>query len=393
MVTFAGRLSRLEASPTLAVAQLARELRADGVDIIDLGPGEPDFATPSVVCDAAKRAIDAGHTRYTDSNGIAELREAIAEKYNREYGSSISPSNVICGNGGKQELFNLMLALVDDGDEVIIPAPYWVSFPQQVQLVGGKPVIVELSASDGFRVHPWAIEEAVTDRTRVVILNSPSNPTGAIIEEEDLRKIAEICHARGVVLLYDETYEQFVYDGAEHASVAPWFDELSPGMVIVNSMSKTYAMTGWRIGYAIAAEVIVKALGKIQSHSTSNPASISQYAACDGLRHGDPDIERMIEAYGERRGWLVPALRQIPGFECAPPGGAFYVFPDVSSHYRDEISGSVDFTRFLLDEARVAVVPGAAFGNDAHVRMSYAIELDRLKEAVERIRAAVETRD
>ncbi|MBW3565515.1 MAG: pyridoxal phosphate-dependent aminotransferase [Acidobacteria bacterium] len=390
MVRFAGRLSRLETSPTLAVAKHAAELRKRGIDVIDLGPGEPDFATPENVCSAAVRAIGEGHTRYTDSNGILELRTAIADYYNERYGLDVSPAQVIAGNGGKQELFNLMLALVDEDDEVIIPSPYWVSFPQQVEIVGGSPVIVDLSADDGFRVTAEQIRSEITEHTRVLILNSPSNPTGAVIGREDLREIAELCHSEGIIVVFDETYEHFVYDGAEHASAMEWFEELSPSIVIVNSMSKTFAMTGWRIGWAVAHPDIIRALGKIQSHTTSNASSISQWAAVEGLVNGRESIGKMIEAYSERRAWLVPALAEIPGLDCEPPSGAFYVFPRVSELYSSSgIDSSASFARYLLDEARVAVVPGSAFGNDEHVRISYATSLELLKEAVGRIGEAV----
>lgn len=392
MVRFATRMERLTPSPTLQVMKRAGELRAQGIDVIDLGPGEPDFSTPPNVCDAARGAIEAGHTKYTDASGTAELRSAIAESYNLRYGSSYGAANVIAGSGGKQALFNLMLALVEEGDEVIIPAPYWVSFPQQVALVGAEPVIAEMDAADGFKPTRSLIEGAMTDRTRVVILNSPSNPTGAVIDREELAGIIELCAERGVVVVYDETYEYFVYDGNEHVSAAEWFGQYPETVVIVNSMSKTYAMTGWRIGFALAPETLVKALSSIQSHSTSNPSSISQYAAMEGLRGSQDSVEEMINAYSARRSWLVPQLSALPGFSCDPPGGAFYVFPRISELFgKGGITDSSSLATFLLDEARVAVVPGIAFGNDEHIRISYATSLDQLKEAVRRIREALES--
>ncbi|MBW3671675.1 MAG: pyridoxal phosphate-dependent aminotransferase, partial [Acidobacteria bacterium] len=326
-----------------------------------------------------------------DSPGTPELRTAVAESYNDRYGTSLASANVIAGCGGKQELFNLMLALVDDGDEVIIPAPYWVSFPQQVELVGGTPVIVDLSLENGFRPTPELIEAAFTDRTKIVILNSPSNPTGALIERDALGKIIEICAKRGVVLIYDETYEYFVYDGNEHVSAAEWIGQYPDTVVIVNSMSKTYAMTGWRIGFAIADQPLVKAMSSIQSHSTSNPSSISQHAAIEGLTGSKESLEEMIDAYSMRRSWLVPQLSSLPGFSCEPPGGAFYVFPYVADLFgKGEITDSTSLSSFLLERARVAVVPGIAFGNDEHVRISYATSLEKLQEAVQRMRQALE---
>lgn len=391
MVRLASRMNRLTPSPTLQVMKQASELRAQGIDIIDLGPGEPDFSTPDNVAAAGRKAIEDGHTKYTDSPGTPELRTAVANSYNDRYGTSLASSNVIAGCGGKQELFNLMLALVDEGDEVVIPAPYWVSFPQQVELVGGKPVIVDLDLKNGFRPTPDELEAAFTDRTKVLILNSPSNPTGAVIERDALRAIIELCAQRGVVLIYDETYEYFVYDGNDHVSAAEWFGEYPDTVVIVNSMSKTYAMTGWRIGFAIADQPLVKAMSSIQSHSTSNPSSISQHAAIEGLTGSRESLEKMIEAYSRRRSWLVPQLSSLPGFSCEPPGGAFYVFPHVGGLFgKGDITDSTSLSSFLLERARVAVVPGIAFGNDEHVRISYATSLETLQEAVQRMQQALE---
>ncbi len=391
MVRLASRMSRLTPSPTLQVKKRASELRAQGIDIIDLGPGEPDFATPRNVARAGERAIENGLTKYTDSSGTPELRKAIAESYNGRYGTKFTGANVIAGCGGKQELFNLMCALIDEGDEVILPAPYWVSFPQQIDLVGGRSVIVDLDIANGFRPTPEQIRGAITERTRALILNSPSNPTGAVIERDALGAIIEMCAERDIVVIYDETYEYFVYDGNEHVSAAEWFHQHPGTVVIVNSMSKTFAMTGWRIGYAIADEPLIKAMSSVQSHSTSNPSSISQYAALEAIKGGRESIEEMINAYSTRRSWLVPQLSSLPGFSCDPPGGAFYVFPHVADLYgKGGVTDSTSLTSFLLDRARVAVVPGIAFGNDDHVRISYATSLEKLQEAVTRIREALE---
>jgi aspartate aminotransferase len=391
MSRFATRMSRLTPSPTLQVMRRAAELQAEGIDVIDLGPGEPDFETPEAVCAAAKEAIDRGHTRYTDTPGVIELRSEIARSYNRRYGIDIQPSNVVAGCGGKQELFNLMLALVDEGDEVIIPAPYWVSFPQQVSLAGGRPVYVDLDREQGFRPTAAVIEKAVTERTKVVILNSPSNPTGAVIEADELEGIVRLCHERGLVLISDETYDRFIYDGHTHFSAASWIGEFPETVTVVNSMSKTYAMTGWRIGYAIGDAELMRGVSSIQSHSTSNPSSISQFAAIAGLQSGDESLNEMMRAYSERRSWLIPQISSIPGFSCDPPGGAFYIFPQVSDLYgREGITDSSTLAEFLLERARVAVVPGIAFGNDEHVRISYATSMENLHEAVNRMRGALE---
>ncbi len=389
-IRFAERVTSMQESPTLAVLNRATALITSGVDVVDFGPGEPDFATPLAVAEAGKRAIDKGFTKYTNASGIKMLREAIAARYNRRYGLGLGQEHVIAGNGGKQELFNIMLALVSEGDEVIIPAPYWVSFPDQVAFAGGKPVFARLDPANQFRARLSDIEAVATERTRGVILNSPCNPSGAVIRESELEKIVAWCVARGAFLIFDETYELFVYGSNEHASAVRWFERYPETVIIVNSMSKTFAMTGWRLGYAIAHPAIISALGKIQSHSTSNPSTIAQYAALEALTGVEEDVQRMFDAYSERRAWLVPALNDLPGICCTDPDGAFYVFPDVSAYYgKHGITDSTSFTAYLLEEARVAVVPGIAFGADEYVRISYATSMERIREGIVRLDAAL----
>jgi len=386
------RVTGIEVSPTLAVLNRAQELIAKGVDIVDFGPGEPDFRTPALVSEAGKQAIEQGFTKYTNASGTKALREAIANRYASRYGVKLTMEHVIAGNGGKQELFNLMLALVDDGDEVIIPSPYWVSFPDQVAFAGGKPVFARTSVDNQFRPMLAELEAVATERTRGVIINSPCNPTGAVIAESELRRIVEWCASRDLFLIFDETYEFFVYGNAKHASAMKWFDEYPETVIVVNSMSKTYAMTGWRLGYAVAHPELIAALGKIQSHSTSNPSSIAQAAALAALRGDETEVRRMYDAYCERRAWLVPAINAVDGFCCADPDGAFYVFPEVREFFgKGDIVDSQSFATFLLEKARVAVVPGSAFGADDFVRISYATSLDRLKEGVRRIEEAIST--
>jgi aspartate aminotransferase len=385
------RVTDIEVSPTLQVLNRAQELQSRGIDIVDFGPGEPDFATPPSVCAAGKRAIDEGFTKYTNALGTKALRDAIAARYNRRYGTSIVTENVITGTGGKQELFNVALALVSEGDEVIIPSPYWVSFPDQVSFAGGTPKFAKTDADNGYRPTLADIESVASERTRGVIINSPNNPTGAVITEGELRRIVEWCAARDAFLMFDETYEFFVYEGRKHASAAKWFDQYPETVVVVNSMSKTFAMTGWRIGWAIAHPDIINAVGKIQSHSTSNPSSISQVAALEALRGNEDEVKRMYEAYSERRAWLVPAINGVDGFCCADPDGSFYVFPEVKGFFgRGGIKDSTTFAQFLLDDARVAVVPGIAFGKDDCIRISYATSMERLKEGMRRIEAALQ---
>jgi aspartate aminotransferase len=384
------RVADIQVSPTLAVLNKASELKARGIHVVDLGPGEPDFPTPEPIAEAAKAAIDQGFTKYTNASGIQVLRERIANRYNRRYGTHLGADHVIAGAGGKQELFNLMLALVGEGDEVIIPSPYWVSFPDMVSFAGGKPVFARTDPANRFRPTAAAIEAVATERTRGVIVNSPCNPTGAVITETELGRIVEWCASRGIFLVFDETYELFVYEGNEHVSAIRWFEQYPETVIVVNSMSKTFAMTGWRLGYAVAHPDIISALGKIQSHSTSNPSTIAQHAALEALSSAEDDVQRMYDAYCERRSWLVPALDALPGVCCADPDGAFYVFPDISAHFgKAGIRDSQSFANYLLDEARVAVVPGGAFGADEFVRISYATSMDRLREGVARIDAAL----
>jgi len=389
-IRFTRRVREIEISPTIAVMNRAQELAAKGIDVVDFGPGEPDFATPPSIAAAGIRAIEQGFTKYTNALGTKALREGIAARYNRRHGTHIGAEHIIAGTGGKQELFNLMLSMVDAGDEVIIPSPYWVSFPDQVQFAGGKPVFARTHGQNRFRPTLEAIAAVATERTRGVIINSPNNPTGAVIEESELEQIVEWCAARGAFLVFDETYELFTYDGYRHASAIKWFEEFPETVAVVNSMSKTFAMTGWRLGYAVAHPAIIAAVGKIQSHSTTNPSSISQAAAIEALKADDSIAAAMHQAYTERRRWLVPAINAVDGISCNDPDGAFYIFPDVSALFgRGGIRDSNDVARYLLDEARVAVVPGLAFGADGFVRISYATSMERLREGVTRIERAV----
>ena len=343
------RVAELRISPTLAVMNKAQDLIARGVDVVDLGPGEPDFPTPPSIAAAGKTAIDRGFTKYTANAGTKALRDAVAARYNRRWGTELTADNIITGTGGKQELFNVVLCLVEEGDEVIIPSPYWVSFPDQVQFAGGRPVFARAS---GDRLRPTFrdIEAVATERTRGVIINSPCNPTGAVIAEGELRRIIEWCASRDCFLIFDETYEFFVYDGAEHVSAARWMNEYPETVICVNSMSKTFAMTGWRLGYAVAHGELVAAASKIQSHSTSNPSSISQAAALEALTGDtDADVRRMWEAYASRREWLIPAINAVDGFCCAHPDGAFYIFPEVKAFFgKSGIHDSQSFANLHL---------------------------------------------
>ena len=392
-MTLADRVNRIQPSQTLAVTALVAELRHQGKDIIDLGAGEPDFNTPEPVREAAIAAINAGFTKYTPASGTLELKEAICEKLKTENGLEYQPNQILVTCGAKHAVINALLVLCQKDDEVIIPTPYWTSYVEQVNFVGARPVLVETDEQTGFKITPDQLEEALTSRTRVLILNSPSNPTGAVYSEEELQALAGVLSRHEVFILSDEIYEKILYDGRRHHSLAQWPD-LKPRCIVVNGASKAFAMTGWRIGYLAAEEEIVKAALKIQSHSTSNPCSISQKASVAALRGGDRLVAPMLAAFQERRDFLFERLQQLPGFRCSKPGGAFYMFPDVTHWFGAEHDGTVlanntDFCTFLLEQAGVALVPGSAFGSERHVRISYATSIEQLQAAMERVEAAL----
>lgn len=387
----ARRASRIGESATLKVSRRAKELARQGIDVVDLGAGEPDFDSPSVAVEAARRALADGFTRYTPAAGIPELREALAERFARTYDAPWSAADVAVTVGAKGALFQLALALFDDGDEVILPTPAWVSFPEQIRFTGAEPVTVALAPEDGFRIHADALLERMTDRTRAVLVNSPSNPTGGVIGRDDLARLAAACAERDVLLITDETYERFVYGDEGHASAATLAREYPDHVVLVGSFSKTWAMTGWRLGYLFAPPAVLKAVLDIQSHAVSNPTSFAMKGALAALDGAEAEVEQMIAEYRRRRDFLVPRLNALAGVSCEPPEGAFYAFPDVSDCYREGVVGSLEFTEYLLEEARVAVVPGEAFGDDDHVRISFACSRETLGKGLERIAEALAT--
>lgn len=380
----AQRVSRIGESATLRVSRRAAQLRAEGVDVLDLGAGEPDFDSPSVAVESARKALEEGFTRYTPAAGIPALRKALAERYRSLYGAPWGAGDVVVTVGAKAALFELALALFDIGDEVVIPSPSWVSFPEQLRFAGADPVDVPTDPDDGFRIRAEPVIKAFTDRTRAVIVNSPCNPTGGVIGADDLERLTAACAERGVVLIADETYERFVYEG-EHASAAALAGRYPETVVLVASFSKTYAMTGWRIGYMFGPPPLVRAVSNIQSHATSNPTSFAQSGALTALTEAEPDVERMIATYRERREVLTRKLNELPGVSCSPPGGAFYAFPDVTGALCGDMPDSLSFAEKLLDEAAVAVVPGIAFGAEGHVRISFACSTEELERAIERI--------
>jgi len=393
---FASRASRVAASATLEVMRTAAALRASGVDVLDLGPGEPDFPTPDFVKAAGISAIQSGFTRYTDASGTAELRAAIAERYAREWKAPWGPADVVVTNGGKQALHTAILALFEEGDDVLVPVPYWVSFPEMVTLAGARPVFVPTSQENGFRLTASDVEAAATPATRGILVNSPTNPSGAVIEPAEIEKIVRLCAARGWMFLFDECYDRFVFEG-KHLSAAALAAEFPETVVLAGTFSKTYAMTGWRVGYACAARPVAEMIGRIVGHATSNVCSVAQAAALEALRRPDDSakaIETMLAEYRRRRAYLIPALNALPGFRCTPPGGTFYAFPDVSAWYGKTVggvavTGSASFAKALLDGAAVAVTPGSAFGEDRCVRISFATSMERLEEALKRLRGVL----
>ena len=379
MSFLADRLARIKPSPTIAMTTRASEMRAQGHDIISLSAGEPDFDTPEHIRDAGKAAIDAGHTRYTPVDGTPSLKRAICDKFARENGLDYAPSQISVGTGGKQILFNALMATLDHGDEVVIPAPYWVSYPDMVLLAGGVPVIVECGIADGFRLTPQALDAAITPRTKWLILNSPSNPSGAGYSRDEMRALADVMLRHpDVWILSDDIYEHLVFDGFEFVTPAQVEPQLKDRVLTMNGVSKAYAMTGWRIGYGAGPESLIRAMAKLQSQSTSNPCSISQYAAEAALTGPQDYVAESRAVFQRRRDLVVAGLNACPGIDCPVPQGAFYVYPSIAaligktSAAGTRIDDDEAFANALLDEAGVAVVFGAAFGLSPHFRISYA---------------------
>jgi aspartate aminotransferase len=382
----AKRLEVVSVSPTLAVMMEAKALKARGVDVIDFGPGEPDFDTPDNVKRAAAAAIEANQTHYTDTSGIVELRRAIAARYRERGGADWSEEQVITGVGGKNILFLLSLALFEPGDRVAIYAPYWVSFPEQVRLCGATPVLLRSREEDGFIPRARDLEPHA-GTLKAIILNSPCNPSGAVIPADEVERLAAFAERNGSVLIADETYDTFHYGPGPFASFAAHAARLRDRLVLVNSLSKTYAMTGWRVGYALAPKPLVDALRKIQSHDATHTSSISQAAAVEAIRGPQESVAAMLAEYRRRRDMLVPALNRIQGITCPSPGGAFYVFPNVTGAMRKlGAATSIDLGRRLMSEIGVATVPGEAFGVPGHLRLSYALAPERIRAGVDRLR-------
>ena len=384
----------LRPSPTLAVTMKAKALQKEGRDIIGFGAGEPDFDTPDNIKAAAIRAIQEGFTKYTPVGGIDELKDAVIEKLRKDNGLAYKRSQIVVSTGAKHTLFNMAQVLFGQGDEVIIPAPYWVSYPDIVLLADATPVIVDGGESEGFKITPAKLKKAITAKTKAIILNSPSNPTGAAYTLDELKGLAEVLKGTEIIVISDDIYEKVVYDDFRFSNMANVGEEMKEKTIVVNGLSKSHAMTGWRMGYAAGPDNVIAAMTEIQSQSTSNATSIVQKAAIEALLGDQSFIPKMVAEFKKRRDVIVGALNDIPGITCAMPPGAFYVFPKVSALYGRKYQGkpiatSNDFSEFLLEAANVAVVPGGAFGNDDHIRLSYATSMGLIVEGVKRIAGAV----
>ncbi len=394
MSVLSDRAKSLKPSPTLAINAKAKAMQAQGIQVISFGAGEPDFDTPDNIKKAAKKAIDDGFTKYTPVGGIDELKDAIINKFKRDSQLIYKRSEILVSCGGKHSFYNLAQAIFDRGDEIIIPAPYWVSYPPMVALAGGTPVIVETTEKNEFKITPEDLKKAITPKTKALIINSPSNPTGSAYSKKELEKISEIAISKNFFVISDEIYEKIVYDGFQFTSIASLSDEMKKKTIIVHGVAKTYAMTGWRIGYTAGSEEVISAMNNIQSQSTSNPTSIAQKASVEALAGPQGEVEKMVSAFTQRRNYIVDRLNKMPGVSCYKPAGAFYVFPNFSSYYGKSYQGkkienSTHLADFFLDAARIAVVPGVEFGADPFERLSYATSMEDIKEGMNRIEEAL----
>lgn len=389
------RTKQISASPTLALDAKTKKLISEGVDVVSFGVGEPDFDTPIHIRKTAIEAIEKGFTRYTASNGIADLRQAVCDKFRTDNGLDYKPAEVLVSSGAKHSIYNAVMALCEDGDEVLMPVPYWVSYPEMIRLAGGKPVEIPTTIATGFKVTAEQVEKAITPKTSLIIINSPSNPTGAIYTEEEMRAIAKVCVKHSVAVISDEIYEKLIYEG-KHVSFAALSPEAKDITITVNGVSKAFAMTGWRIGYAAGPKDAIDAMANLQSHSTSNANSIAQKAAVAGLKGPQEPLEAMRVEFEKRRNYMVNRLNEMPGFKCLTPPGAFYTYPDVSALIGKKVAGTIVtsdsvLADILLDDARIAAVPGSAFGSKGNLRFSYATSMKAIEEGMNRLAKVLTT--
>ncbi|HUU50787.1 MAG TPA: pyridoxal phosphate-dependent aminotransferase [Nitrospinota bacterium] len=388
------RVQDIKPSPTLEITAKAVAMKAQGIDVIGFGAGEPDFDTPENIKEAAIKALREGFTKYTPVDGIVELKDAIIEKFKRDSGLDYKRTEIIVSCGGKHSLYNIAQALFQKGDEVIIPSPYWVTFPAQVILAEATPIIIDTNEETEFKITRGHLEKNCSDKTKAIVINNPCNPTGAAYSKKELEELADFAVSKGIFIISDEIYEKIVYDGHQHTCIASLGEDIKQLTIVSNGLSKTYSMTGWRLGYSAAREDITKAMVKIQSHSTSNPTSFVQKAGVEALNGPQEAVERMVEEFKKRRDYIIKRLNSMKGISCFNPPGAFYVFPNVSKTYGKKtkkmtINNSSDFATYLLDEAKVAFVPGIAFGADDYVRISYAISMEDIEKGMDRIEKAL----
>jgi aspartate aminotransferase len=387
----ADRVKKVAPSLTLAIDAKAKQMIKDGIDIVGFGAGEPDFNTPENIKEAGIKAIKENKTRYTPSSGTLELRTAVAEKFKKENNLDYEWKNVIISCGAKHSLYNIFMAVINPGDEVIIFSPYWVSYVEQIRMADGVPVLVELDEARNFEVDFDILKSKITPRTKAMIVNSPSNPTGGVLSEATLKKLAEIALENNILIVSDEIYEKNIYNGKKHISIASFGKEIKQKTIVVNGVSKSYAMTGWRIGYIAGDNMdIIKAIDNLQSHSTSNPATMTQFAALEALKTDPKVVQAMVEEFDKRRKYILGRVRAINGLTCVEPDGAFYVFPNFKALVGKtmggrEIKGSLDMAAMLLEVAKVAIVPGIAFGSDVHFRMSYATSMANIEKGLNRL--------
>lgn len=388
------KLQTISPSPTLTIDAKMKSMKAQGVDVVGFGAGEPDFDTPQYVKDAAIHALENGFTKYTPASGMLSLKEAICRKLARDNSLEYEPANIVVSNGAKHSLVNTFMAICNPGDEVIIPAPFWVSYPEMVKLADGVPVLLSTTEENNFKFTVDELRRAVTPKTRAVIINSPSNPTGMVYTEEELRQIADLAVEKNIYIVADEIYEKLTYDGVKHVSIASFNDKIKDLTIVINGVSKSYSMTGWRIGYTASNAEIAKAMGNMQSHATSNPNSIAQAAALAAIDGPDDFIDMMREEFLKRRNFMVERINSIPGLSCLMPHGAFYVMMNIKpllgkQFYGVEVSNADQFCELLLEKAKVALVPGGGFAADGYVRLSYATSIENIKEGLDRIEAFI----
>ncbi len=394
MLSLSQRSEKVAPSSTLAITAKINSMQAEGIDIVKFAAGEPDFDTPEYIKDAAIESLRNGFTKYTPVAGITELREAVVEKFKRDNNLVYSPSQIIVSCGAKHSIYNILQAICNPGDEVVFAAPYWVSYPEMVKLADAKPIVVETTADQNFCMKPEQIESVLSDRTKAIIISSPSNPTGTVYDAATLAQIGELALKHQFYVISDEIYESLLYDNLKHQSIASLDEAVQEITFVVNGVSKAYSMTGWRIGYAAGPEKAIQAMSRIQSHSTSNPTSIAQIGALTALTASQEAVEEMRRAFEERRNVICQRFDKIEGFTYAKPQGAFYIFPDVSAHYGRNINGktvngSLDMTAYLLVNARVGVIPGSASGADNHLRLSFATSLAEINRGLDRIEEAL----